>query len=130
MCIRDSNYVLPSLDVKITGIRAGDSIYTNYNNLIFEPAQNYIYVDFKALCFSSPGSVKYKYNLNGGWEETDHDFLNFISLKSGIYNLQIKAKSQNTDWGKPYFLSFQVLPRFVETIWFTPVSYTHLRAHE
>jgi LytS/YehU family sensor histidine kinase len=28
------------------------------------------------------------------------------------------AKSQNTDWSKPYLLSFKVLPRFVETVWF------------
>jgi LytS/YehU family sensor histidine kinase len=28
------------------------------------------------------------------------------------------AKIQNTDWGKPFLLTFRVLPRFVETIWF------------
>lgn len=112
------NHVLPSLDVKIISLKAGDSIYTSYNNLVFEPEQHNVYIDFKALRFSSPGSVKYKYNLNGEWAETDHDFLNFISLESGKYELQIMAKSQNSDWGKPYNLIFEVRPRFIETIWF------------
>jgi len=112
------NYVPKPIDLKIISIKAGDSIFTNYNNLVFNPQQHHVYVDFKALSFSSPGSVKYKYNLNGEWFETEHDFLDFISLKSGKYDLQIMAKSQNSDWGKPYVLSFSVLPRFVETIWF------------
>jgi len=112
------NYVPKPIDLKIISIKAGDSIFTNYNNLVFNPKQHHVYIDFKALSFSSPGSVKYKYNLNGEWVETDHDFLDFISLKSGRYDLQIMAKSQNTDWGKPYFLSFRILPRFIETIWF------------
>lgn len=112
------SYVAPLLDVKIISVKAGDSVYTSYNNLVFEPEQEHVYIDFKALSFSSPGSVKYKYKLNGEWRETDHDFLDFISLKNGKYELQIMAKSQNSGWSKPSHLSFRVLPRFVETIWF------------
>lgn len=112
------NNVLPSLNVKINSIKAGDSVFTNYSNLVFKPEQNNVYIDFDAISFSSPGSVKYKYNLNGVWKETEHDFLDFVSLKKGKYELQIMAKTLNSDWGKPYFLSFRILPRFVETIWF------------
>ncbi len=112
------SYKSPPLNIKIISIKAGDSVYTNYNNLIFKPDQHDVYLDFKALSFSSPNSVKYRYNLNGEWKETDHDFLDFISLANGKYEFQIMAKSQNADWSKPYFLSFRVLPRFVETIWF------------
>jgi hypothetical protein len=114
----DNSVPLP-LKVKVTRIWAGDSTFINYNNLIFSPEQNHITIDFMALCFSSPGSVRYKYCLNGKWAETEHDFLDFLSLKGGIYDLQIMAKSQNTDWSKPLSLSFRVLPRFVDTIWFT-----------
>ncbi|MCX6236773.1 MAG: histidine kinase, partial [Bacteroidia bacterium] len=113
------SYTPDLLEVKIMSIKAGDSIYTSYTNLVFEPEQNHIYLDFKVLNFSSPGSVRYKYSLNGEWIETEHDFLDFVSLKSGTYNLQIMAKSQNSDWSKPNFLNFRVLPRFIETIWFT-----------
>ncbi|MCX6286637.1 MAG: histidine kinase [Bacteroidetes bacterium] len=104
--------------VKIIDIKAGDSVYTSYNNLVFEPEQHDVYIDFKALNFSSSGSVKYEYKLNDDWTETGYDFLNFISLKNGLYTLQIRAKIQNTSWGEPYILSFRILPRFVETIWF------------
>lgn len=112
------SYIPPSLDVKIMTIKAGDSVYTSYNNLVFKPEQHNVYIKFQAISFSSPGSIKYKYNLNGEWVETDNDFLDFTSLKNGKYELQIMAKSQTTDWSKPCFLSFRVLPRFFETIWF------------
>jgi hypothetical protein len=104
--------------VKIFSIKAGDSIYTHYDNLVFKPEQHNVYIDFKALSFSSSGSLKYKYYLNGEWKETDNDFLDLISLEYGTYDLMIMAKSQNAEWSKPYLLSFRVLPRFVETIWF------------
>ncbi len=112
------SYNPSSPEVKILSIKVGDSVYTNSNNLVFEPNQNNVYIDFKALNFSSPRSVSYKYNLNGVWSETNRDFLDFTSLKKGIYNLQLMAKIQNADWGKPTFLKFRILPAFVETIWF------------
>lgn len=114
----DNHFPLP-LNVKITRFKAGDTLYVNHNNLVLRPEQNHVYIEFKALSFSSPGSVKYKYNLNGQESETDHDFLDLISLKGGTYHLQIRAKSQNTDWSQPLVISFRLLPRFVETIWFT-----------
>jgi ligand-binding sensor domain-containing protein/two-component sensor histidine kinase len=104
--------------VKITSIKAGDSVYTSYNNLVFASEQHDVYIELKALNFSSPGSVKFEYKLDNEWVATDYDFLNFISLKAGIYQLQIRAKAQNTAWSEPYFLNFRIQPQFVETIWF------------
>lgn len=112
------NNVHPPLEVKIVSIKAGDSIHTNYNNLVFKPNQNHVYLNFKALCYASPSSVMYKYKLNDEWVETDHDFLDLVSLKYGTYHLQIMAKSQNTNWSNPLLLTFQVLPKFIETTWF------------
>ena len=112
------SYRHPSLEVKVTRIRAGDSVFTNTNKLVFEPEQHNVYINFTALSFSTPGSVKYKYSLNGEWEETDHDFLDFTSLEYGKYELQIVARSLNSEWGKPYTLFFEVKPRYYETIWY------------
>lgn len=112
-------YTPPLLNVKILGIKAGDSVYTNYNNLVLEPEQHNVYINFVAVNFSSPGSVKYKYKLNeDDWLETDNNFLDFTSLEHGTYELQIAAKSQNAEWSKPTLVTFRLLPRFVETIWF------------
>ena len=104
--------------VKLIGIKAGDSVYTDFIHLVFQPEQHDVYIDFKALNFSSPGSVKFSYKLNNEWIATDYDFLNFIALKNGTYNLQIKARAQNTGWGEPCLLTFRMMPRFYETIWF------------
>jgi ligand-binding sensor domain-containing protein len=112
-------YVHAKLTVKMINIKAGDSVYTNYSNLVFNPDQHDVFINFKAISYSSPGSIKYKYQLDDHqWIETDNDFLNFISLKHGEYKLRIIAKTQNADWSKPYFLSFSILPTFIDTIWF------------
>ena len=111
-------YVPPLLDVKTISVKAGDSAYTSYTKLLFEPEQHHVHIEFRALDFSSPGSVVYKYRLNGEWEETERDFLDLVSLENGKYELQIMARSQNSDWGKPYNLIFEVKPRFNETLWY------------
>ena len=113
------NAVLPQLQVKIMGVKAGDSIYTNYNHLVFEPEQRNVSINFKALNFSSSGAVMYQYKLDGTkWKDIHDDFLNFLSLKNGNYNLLIRAKSQNGYWSNPAQISFEVKPRFTETVWF------------
>jgi len=113
-----NNYNPSPPSMKVTSIKAGDSVYTNYTDLVFKPDQHDITIDFKALYFSSPGSVKYKYKLDNEWITTDYGSLNFITLRSGTYELQIMAKAQNTGWSEPCLLSFRILPRFTETLWF------------
>jgi len=112
------NYNPSPLNVIINSIQAGDSVYTNYSNLVFAPSDNNIHLDFKAISFSSPNSVKYKYKLNDDWIETDQDYLDFSSLQSGIYNFQINGKTLNADWGKPSYLTFEISPYYYETTWF------------
>ncbi len=113
------SYEHAKLTVKMINIKAGDSVYTSYSNLVFNTDQHDVFINFKAISYSSPGSIKYKYQLDDDqWIETENDFLNFISLKHGEYKLRIIAKTQNADWSKPYFLSFRILPRFIDTIWF------------
>ncbi len=111
-------YIPEAPNVKIVSVNAGDSVYTSNDHLVFKPDQHDIYISFKAQSFSSPGSVKYKYSINGEWMSTDYDFLNFISLKPGKYELEIIAKAQNTDWGLPVSVNFHILPRFIDTFWF------------
>jgi len=108
----------PLLHVKLNSIKAGDSVYTRYTNLVFEPDQNNVTISFAAPSFSSPASVMYAYRLKDEWVETEYNFLNLISLQRGTYEIQIKARSQNTDWGQPASLTFEVKPLFVETLWF------------
>lgn len=113
------SYVHAKLTVKMINIKAGDSVYTNYSNLAFNPDQHDVLINFKAISYSSPGSIKYKYRLDDDqWTETENDFLNFLALKNGDYQIQIMAKSQNSEWSEPTYLNFQILPKFTETFWF------------
>jgi len=105
-------------EMKLISIQAGDSIYSNNQELVFEPEANNVYIEFAGLNYSSPGAIRYKYKLNNDWIETDQNFLNFTSLKHGKYIVDISAKAQNTNWSKAITVSFTILPRFVETIWF------------
>jgi len=105
-------------NVIIDEVEAGDSVYTGYDNLVFSPEQRDVKIDFTALNFSSPGTIKYRYKFDGDWINTDFSFLNFVSLGSGTYTLQIMAKSKNSDWSEPTYLNFQILPKFTETFWF------------
>lgn len=105
-------------NVIIVEVEAGDSVYTGYDNLIFSPEQHDVKIDFTALNFSSPGTIKYRYNFDGQWINTDFSLLNFVSLGSGTYTLQIMAKSQNSDWGQPTFITFRIQPLFTETLGF------------
>lgn len=110
-------------NVIMVEVVAGDSVYTGYDNLTFSPEQNDIKIDFTALNFSSPGTIKYRYKFDGDWINTDFSLLNFVSLGSGTYTLQIMAKSQNSDWGQPTFLTFKIQPRFTETLGFYLMSF-------
>lgn len=104
--------------VKITGIKAGDSVFTDFSNPVFTPNPRDVNIDFTALHFSSPGSVRYRYKLNEEWVTTNHDFLNLLSPRHGEFQLQIMAKAHNTGWGEPCMLTFRVQPKFTETGWF------------
>ncbi|MCL5028106.1 MAG: histidine kinase [Bacteroidetes bacterium] len=102
----------------INKVISGDSVYTNYSGLIFDRDKNDISIDISAINYSSPRSVIYKYKLNEKWDETNNNVLNFSSLQNGTYNLQIIARTQNSDWSQPYFLSFVIKPGIAETVWF------------
>ena len=102
----------------INKVISGDSVYTNYSSLIFDRDKNDISIDISAINYSSPRSVIYKYKLNEKWDETNNNVLNFSSLQNGTYNLQIIARTQNSDWSQPYFLAFVIKPGIAETVWF------------
>ncbi len=116
----DNKKILP-VNVQLKNIKTEDSVYTNFDNINFEPDANNIYIDFTAINYSSPASVKYQYKLledsfgEDEWLALPDDFINFISLKRGDYKLAIRGKTINSSWGTPKLISFTVLPYFTET---------------
>jgi ligand-binding sensor domain-containing protein len=118
------SYDPPEPEIRLTELRAGDSVYNMYDNLFLEPEQNNIYLSFVSSNYSSPGTVKYKYKFNNKWEEINHNYLNFNYLKNGRYNVQIAAKVRNGEWSKPLNLIFTIKPGFMETVWFQLIIFS------
>ena len=107
-----------SPDVKIARFKAGSVLFPDYEHLLLNPDQHNVNIDFSAVSLSSPGSVKYRYRLNGDAAETENSSLDLVSLAWGKYQLEMTAKSQNSSWGKPVWLNFEIEPRYNETLWF------------
>lgn len=113
----DNNRISPP-KIFVNKVISEDSTYTEYSSLEFDRDKNNVNIDLSAINYSSPGSLIYKYKLNEKWYETNNNVLNFSSLQNGNYNLQIIARTQNSGWSNPYYLSFVIKPGFTETIWF------------
>ena len=113
----DKSKILP-VNVQIKSVKAEDSVYADSDNFIFEPDRKNIQVDFTAVNFSSPSTVKYQYKLEDDWIDIHEDNINFSSLKKGDYSLAIRGKMINSLWGDPALISFTVLPKFTETFLF------------
>ena len=86
--------------------------------------KNNITVNFIALDFEHPAGVRYSYRLNPElrWNETANNTIEFASLQTGVYHLQIRAKSLNSNWSKPIEVQFTINPPFWKTWWFIILS--------
>jgi len=82
---------------------------------------NYITINFVGLSFKNPGSLEYKFNLNGNnssWIHTKNTSAQFQNLESGHYNFIVYAKNDDGIWSsKPAILSFDILPMWWQTWW-------------
>ncbi len=113
----DNKKLLP-VNIQIRNVTAKDSVYSDFDNIIFEPNRENIHIDFTAINFSYPASVKYQYKLEDEWINVPNDYINLSSLGKGKYNLEIRGKVINTEWGEPKLITFTVLPTFTETFIF------------
>ncbi|MBK8983571.1 MAG: histidine kinase [Ignavibacteria bacterium] len=113
----DNNKVT-AINVEVKKVTAEDSVYASSGNYVFEPDKNNIHIDFRAINYSSPGSLSYQYKINNEWIDIPDNYVNFSFLKKGDYRLAIRAKVVNSQWGKPKIISFTVLPFFTETFLF------------
>jgi ligand-binding sensor domain-containing protein/two-component sensor histidine kinase len=120
-------YKFPSLNIKFEQIISGDSVYTNFDDLIFERENNHIYISFSALNYSTPSSLTYQYKMSDdtddNWIDTEKDFLDFISMNEGDYKISVRAKTQNSIWSEPVMLSFEIKPGFTETVYFYMLAF-------
>lgn len=90
-------------------------------------SDRHIRFDFVSPNFSYPQGVRYQYNLNDGqWIETQNRSLEFNSLTSQQYKLQIRASHLQSEWSEPLSYSFTILSPIYKTWWFYSIIGTVL----
>ncbi len=88
------------------------------------PGQRRLNVEFAALDYSAPDSVRYAFRLVGldeDWIETDaaQRIASYHNLWPGDYRLEVRARARNGPWGvTPLVLPVTVIP----TWWQTPMA--------
>lgn len=87
--------------------------------------QNYLKFGFVGLCFKAPGSVRYRYRLEGldnEWRETQARSVSYPYLPSGDYRFLVKAVNNHGFASpEPAEIQFKILPPFWKTWWFMAI---------
>lgn len=91
------------------------------------PDQNNFSVEFSALGFGSPRTIRYRYRLEGldePWHEVhaDRRIATYTTLPGGSYTLRIQGATARGPWSEPgVSLSVTILPHWWSTWWFRGV---------
>lgn len=108
--------------LKITGIHTPKRQWTgNTDGLQFGHYENNIRIEFVGISFKSGGDIRYSYRLNGlddTWSETRDNFLSFLSLPSGEYDLELTAVNKFGVQSETLHLHFSVAKMIWEKNWF------------
>lgn len=113
-------------ELKLGGI--AQAIGALYPVLNLSPEQRDFSIEFSALDFSMPQSLRYSYRLQGydrDWISTDasHRSASYGNLWPGLYTLQVRATNRSGRWSEQELLiPVRVLPAFWQTGWFLALA--------
>jgi PAS domain S-box-containing protein len=100
----------------------------NYTNRITLPHdQNGFSLQFAALSFSSPSTIRYRYrldSLDSEWREGGEDrrFVNYPKLTPGSYAFRVESSTGYGMWGQGRTLYIDILSPWWSTPWFRIAS--------
>lgn len=132
LTIIDPNVWAPSsgyAPLAITSVRLGGEFVPNRQwdgadgGLVVPADQNAVSLEFAALDFLSPRSIRYRHRLEGydtDWHETDADrrTATYTLLPPGEYELQVQASNRQGIWGGEFRqLRMTVMPYWYQTQW-------------
>lgn len=87
-----------------------------------EHTENFLRFEFTGLSFESPGSVRYRYRMEGinaEWQEISERGVSYSYLSPGEYVFNVMARSEESGWSEtPAECRFVILPAFWQTWWF------------
>ena len=123
----DANYraAHSSCRLRITSIQTARHVW-NYDTsgFVLPHKENSLQVDFVGISFRSAGDVGYRYRLLGlsnDWHATRETFINYPSLPSGNYTLQLTAMNKFGVHSEPLEVRFTIEKQLQEKPWFIAV---------
>ncbi|RZK48276.1 MAG: diguanylate cyclase [Pedobacter sp.] len=95
------------------------SLDLSKNNFSFKPDDHNFIINFNALDFKNK-HITYRYRLKSdvNWSQTKSRRIELTALEPGKYELEIAAKSQDSDWSKASKFTFEIEKYFWQTWWF------------
>jgi ligand-binding sensor domain-containing protein len=109
-------------DMRILGISvSGKEQPWDSSKIILHHKDNNIRFDFVGLSFKSAGDITYSYRLVGldnEWKTTRENYLEYPSLPSGNYALEIYATNKFGVKSEVLTIDFEIEKRLVEKLWF------------
>ncbi|MFT3907918.1 MAG: histidine kinase [Ferruginibacter sp.] len=114
---RRSRCALKILDITISG----KTIPFDSTKLFLKHRDANIRFDFVAISFRSEGEIIYHYKLLGidtDWKTTEENFLQYPTLPSGDYELQLYAVNKFGIKSKTVTISFEIEKTLFEKEWF------------
>lgn len=120
-------YTTTGCRLVLTGmISSGKDKLPDTANLRLHYTDNNIRFEFVGISYKSVGNILYKYRLKGLdsiWKSTKETFLDYPSLPSGNYELQLVAVNKSGIHSKPMCICFTVATPFWKTAWFYSIVF-------
>ncbi len=100
----------------------GNKVPTKWQHIL-DPDVKRVEFHFKALSYTSPERVRYRYKLEGfdkDWVDAkDRETASYTNLEAGLYSFKVIASNNDGLWNNEgAVFSFEKKPHFYETPWF------------
>jgi signal transduction histidine kinase/ligand-binding sensor domain-containing protein len=89
--------------------------------------QNVFSIEFSALTYFNPGTVRYRYKLDGldrTWHEvgSDERLASYTTLPADSYTFRVQSATSRGPWSPDLTLAIEVMPQFWRTWWFLSMT--------
>lgn len=109
-------------DMRFVDITIGGQLYyPDEAPVIIPHAKNSLQFNYVGISYKSSGDIRYRYRLMGldsNWTETRETQLNFPTLPSGDYTLQLQAINKFDVRSRPLIAHFTIEKLLYEKLWF------------
>jgi len=102
-------------------LNSGKDILPDSGHMVIPYQDKHVRVEFAGISYRSVGSMVYRYRLLGldsAWQETKETFLEYPTLPSGKYTLQLQAINKFGNKSELLTLPFEVATPIWQTLWF------------